>query len=331
MTLLIGMPTLSASMENGTVTKWRVAVGESILAGQIIAEIETDKAVLEYESPESGTVLRLLAEAGGGAIAVGAPILELAVAEDGPVTMPTQSPAREPAANAAPASDQAPAPATPVAKFSQMRRLIAERVAEAKSTIPHFYVAREMRMDAAMAAITRLRHAATTAPISINTLILSALAKSLQQHPELNVVFAGDGTLALPSIDIGIAIATSEGVFLPVVRQAATRTLADIQSEMTRLRTAAERRSLQEHEFTQTAMSLSNLGMHGVDSFAAIISRPQVMMLATGRVAQRPVVVDGVVSPGFTMHCVLSCDHRVIDGVQAARFLATFQDSLNSS
>jgi len=178
-----------------------------------------------------------------------------------------------------------------------MRRLIAERVAEAKSTIPHFYVAREMRMDAAMAAITRLRHAATTAPISINTLILSALAKSLQQHPELNVVFAGDGTLALPSIDIGIAIATSEGVFLPVVRQAATRTLADIQSEMTRLRTAAERRSLQEHEFTQTAMSLSNLGMHGVDSFAAIISRPQVMMLATGRVAQRPVVVDGVVSP----------------------------------
>lgn len=325
MTLLIGMPTLSASMESGTVTKWRVAVGENILAGQIIAEIETDKAVLEYESPESGTVLRLLAESGGEAVAVGAPILELKAA-DGPVAVPAQ-----PAADAAPASGPAAAPATPVARFSQLRRLIADRVAEAKSTIPHFYVAREMRMDAAMAAITRLRQAATAESISINTLILSALARSLQQHPELNVVFAGDGTQALASIDIGIAVATSEGVFLPVMRQAATRTLADIQSEMVRLRTAAERRSLQEHEFTRTAMSLSNLGMHGVDSFAAIISPPQVMMLATGRVAQRPVVLDGVVSTGFTMHCVLSCDHRVIDGVQAARFLATFQDSLNGS
>lgn len=331
MSLFIGMPTLSGSMESGTVTKWRIAVGENILAGQIIAEIETDKAVMEYESPESGTVLRLLAGPGGEAVAVGAPILELTVAEDGAVTLPTQPSAGEPGANAAPASDQAHAPATPVAKFSQLRRLIADRVAEAKSTIPHFYIAREMRMDAALAAITRLRLAGGAESISINTLILSALAGSLQQHPELNVVFAGDGTLALSSIDIGIAIATSEGVFLPVIRQAATRTKADIQSEMARLRTAAERRSLQEHEFTQTAMSLSNLGMHGVDSFAAIISPPQVMMLATGRVAQRPVVVDGAIAAGFTMHCVLSCDHRVIDGVQAARFLATFQDSLNGS
>jgi pyruvate dehydrogenase E2 component (dihydrolipoamide acetyltransferase) len=330
-TLVIGMPTLSASMETGTVIKWRVTLGENILAGQIIAEIETDKAVMEYESPESGTVLRLLAQAGGAAVAVGAPILELTQATDGTEAMPAQPQATEPVANVAPASDQPPALATPVAKFSQLRRLIAQRVAEAKSTIPHFYVAREMRMDAAMAAITRLRRAGTAEPISINTLILSALARSLQQHPELNVSYAGDGTQALSSVDIGIAIATSEGVFLPVVRQAATRTLADMQSEMARLRTAAERRSLQEHEYSYAAMSLSNLGMHGVDSFAAIISPPQVMMLATGRVAQRPVVVDGAVSPGFTMHCVLSCDHRVIDGVQAARLLATFQDSLNGS
>jgi len=318
-------------MENGTVTKWRVAVGESILAGQIIAEIETDKAVLEYESPESGTVLRLLAEAGGAAVAVGAPILELTEAQGGPEAKSAQPPVIEPAANEVPARDPAAPPATSVAKFSQLRRLIAARVAEAKSTIPHFYLAREMRMDAAMAAITRLRQAGTAASVSINTLIFSALARSLQQHPELNVVFAGDGTQALASIDIGIAVATSEGVFLPVIRQAAARTLADIQAEMARLRTAAERRTLQEHEFTHTAMSLSNLGMHGVDSFAAIISPPQIMMLATGRVAQRPVVVDGIVSTGFTMHCVLSCDHRVIDGVQAARLLATFQDSLNGS
>jgi pyruvate dehydrogenase E2 component (dihydrolipoamide acetyltransferase) len=322
-TLLIGMPTLSGSMESGTVTKWRVAVGDSILTGQIIAEIETDKAVMEYESPESGTVLRLLAQAGGEAVTVGAPILELTQAADGSAAMAAQPQATTPAATAEPAA--------PIAKFSQLRRLIAERVAEAKSTIPHFYVAREMRMDAAMAAITRLRRAGTTDSISINTLILSALARSLQQHPELNVLYAGDGTQALSSIDIGIAIATSVGVFLPVLRQAATRTLGDIQSEMARLRAAAERRSLQEHQFTHAAMSLSNLGMHGVDSFAAIISPPQVMMLATGRVAQRPVVVDGAVSAGFTMHCVLSCDHRVIDGVQAARLLATFQDSLNGS
>lgn len=317
MTVLIGMPTLSASMDSGTVTKWRIAVGEHISAGQIIAEIETDKAVLEYESPESGTVLRLLAEAGGGSVAVGAPILELTDAADSTVATPARTSAQDP-----PASAPAAPATTPVAKFSQVRRLIAERVAEAKSTIPHFYVAREMRMDAAMAASKRQS-------ISINTLIIRALANTLRLHPELNVVFAGDGTVALPSIDIGVAIATPEGVFLPVIRQAATRTVADIQSEVARLRVAAERRSLQEHEFTHTAMSLSNLGMHGVDAFAAIISPPQIMMLATGRVAQRPVVVDDAISIGFTMHCVLSCDHRVVDGVQAARFLTTLQNSLD--
>jgi pyruvate dehydrogenase E2 component (dihydrolipoamide acetyltransferase) len=322
-TTLVGMPTLSASMDSGAVTKWRIAVGERIRAGQIIAEIETDKAVLEYESPESGTVLRLLVEAGGGTVAVGAPILELARAEDSPVAMPSQPPAKAP-----PASDPA-APPAQIARFSAVRRLIAERVAEAKGTIPHFYVAQEMRMDAAMAAITRLRREGTAEAISINTLILSALADTLRLHPELNVVFAGDGTLALPSIDIGVAIATSDGVFLPVIRHAETRSLTDIESEVARLRVAAERRSLQEHEFTQTAMSLSNLGMYGVDAFAAIISPPQVMMLAAGRVAHRPLVVDGAISIGFTMQCVLSCDHRVVDGVQAARFLATLQTSLN--
>jgi pyruvate dehydrogenase E2 component (dihydrolipoamide acetyltransferase) len=98
---------------------------------------------------------------------------------------------------------------------------------------------------------------------------------------------------------------------------------------MARLRVAAGRRSLQEHEFAQTAMSLSNLGMYGVDAFAAIINPPQVMMLAAGCVAYRPLVVDGALSIGFTMQCVLSCDHRVVDGVQAARFLATLQSSLN--
>ena len=316
------MPTLSSSMESGAVTKWRIAVGDRISAGQIIAEIETDKAVLEYESPESGTVLRLLVEAGGGSVAVGAPILELGQAGDSPAATPAAAPVKAP-----PAGDPAVAPVQ-VARFSAVRRLIAERVSEAKATIPHFYVAREMRMDAAMAAITRLRQGPAAA-ISINTVILSALADTLRLHPELNVVYAGDGTQALPSIDIGVAIATPEGVFLPVIRHAATRSLTDIESEVARLRVAAERRSLQEHEFTQAAMSLSNLGMYDVDAFAAIISPPQVMMLATGRVAHRPLVIDGAISTGFTMQCVLSCDHRVVDGVQAARFLATLQSSLN--
>jgi pyruvate dehydrogenase E2 component (dihydrolipoamide acetyltransferase) len=319
------MPTLSATMDSGTVTRWRIAVGERVRAGQIIAEIETDKAVLEYESPESGTVLRLLAEAGGGPMAVGAPILELTAAEDDTVAVAVPSQA---AAKAPPAGDSA-VPSAQVTRFSSVRRLIAQRVVEAKRTIPHFYVAHEMRMDAAMAAIARLRREDTAKAISINTLIVSALGNTLRLHPELNVEFAGDGTRALSSIDIGVAIATAEGVFLPVIRNAATRPLTDIESEVARLRVAAERRGLQEHEFTHAAMSLSNLGMHGVDAFAAIISPPQIMMLAAGQVAQRPVVAAGAISIGFTMHCVLSCDHRVVDGVQAARFLATLQDLLN--
>ncbi len=310
-------------MDSGTVATWRIAVGDHVRAGQIIAEIETDKAVLEYESPESGTVLRLLAQAGGEPVAVGAPILELTTGEDGPVAVTSQ-----PVAKAPPAGDSM-APALQLTRFSGVRRVIAERVAEAKRTIPHFYVAHEMRVDAAMAAIARLRAEGSAKSMSINTLMISALGNALRLHPELNVISAEDGTLALASIDIGIAIATAEGVFLPVIRNAATRPLTDIESEVARLRGAAERRSLQEHEFTHAAMSLSNLGMHGVDSFAAIISPPQIMMLAVGRVAQRPVIAAGALSIGYTMHCVLSCDHRIVDGVQAARFLATLQDSLN--
>jgi pyruvate dehydrogenase E2 component (dihydrolipoamide acetyltransferase) len=312
---VVVMPKLSGSMESGVVTKWRVAVGDRIVAGQIIADIETDKSVLEYESPESGAVMRLIAEEGAAALPVGAPMLELSLAEEDSA-----------------ASLGAPAPPTqaaPLAGFSSVRRAIASKVSESNRTVPHFYASFEMRMDVAMHELATLRAATQPERASINALILRAVAHTLRALPELNVVYAENGTIALPAIDIGVAIATQQGVFLPVLRGADAKSLTQIDAEVARLRAAAERRSLQDQDFAGTALSVSNLGMYGLDSFVAIISPPQIMMLAVGRVAQRPIVVDGALAIGSTMQCVLSCDHRVVDGVQAALFLSTLQRSLS--
>ena len=316
---LVAMPLLSATMETGAVAKWRVAVGDMVNEGQLIADIETDKSVLEYESPHSGRVARLLVAEGVSEIPVGAPILELASSS-------------APSADAARAAPQvafaAAAPAQPapgaLRPFSSVRRAIASKVSESKRTIPHFYAAAEFSMDEVMAALHGLR-AAGGAQLSVNDFVIRAVAVALRSHPNLNVTASEEGTLALTSFDVGVAIGTAEGVFMPVVRGADTKSLAEIAREVARLRAAAEQRSLGGADFSGASVSVSNLGMFGVDSFAAIISPPQVMILAIGRVAQRPIVRDGALAVGYTMKCVLSCDHRVVDGVQAASFLKTLR------
>jgi pyruvate dehydrogenase E2 component (dihydrolipoamide acetyltransferase) len=319
MNRFVPMPTLSASMESGVVTKWRVAVGDQIAEGQIIAEIETDKSVLEYESPDSGRVARLIAQERTQAVPVGQPILELASeqqTESGPVVGQGDFQGDHRGGDFLP--------------FSPIRRAIADKVSESKRSVPHFYASLELRMDFALKALSEMAVVGSEPKPSINSLILRAVALALRSEPALNVQYAGNGVVALKSIDIGVIIATSEGIFAPVLRSVDTKTLAQIGEEVALLRSSAERRGLVEHDYADAAVSVSNLGMYGIDSFAAIVNPPQVMVLAVGKVAPRAVVEQGVVLAANTMQCILSCDHRVIDGAAAARFLAKLQSSLSN-
>jgi pyruvate dehydrogenase E2 component (dihydrolipoamide acetyltransferase) len=316
--LIVPMPTLSGSMEHGTVLAWRVAAGDIVAVGQVIAEIETDKSVMEYESPEAGRVLGLLAIAGGERVRVGEPILELSPEDTGHNAAAAVVPALR-AATAAPSID---APA--LRPLSAVRSAIASRVSEAKRTIPHFYVSRELHMDALAQERSGRKERGQPVP-SVTALFVKAAALALRAHPALNVQYRDEGLLPLASIDIGLAIATDEGVFIPVLRTVDVQSAAQIDSEVTRLRTAAQRRSLVPGDFAGGAISVSNLGTHGVDSFAGIINPPQVMLLATGTLAPRAVVVEGKVAVAYTMQCVVSCDHRALDGVHVAQFLTTLQ------
>jgi len=306
-------------MESGVVAKWRVAVGDEIAEGQIIAEIETDKSVMEYESPDSGRVARLIAQERTQAVPVGQPILEL--------TSEQQAQPKLAVDHGDVLGDDRGGNFLP---FSTIRRAIADKVSDAKRTVPHFYASLELRMDFALQALSSMAMVGNESRPSINSLIIRAVALALRSEPALNVQYAGAGVVALKSIDIGVVIATGDGIFAPVLRSADTKNLVQIGKEVAMMRSSAERRALVEHDYANTAISVSNLGMYGIDSFAAIVNPPQVMVLAVGKVAQRAVVEHGVVLAANTMQCVLSCDHRVIDGAAAARFLATLQSSLSN-
>lgn len=331
MNRFVPMPTLSSSMESGIVAKWRVAVGDAVAEGQVIAEIETDKSVLEYESPDSGYVVRLMAQERAEAVPVGQPILELAAAQQ-PISEVTAGGAEVPSVASHTGHEAAGALRLEAAylPFSPVRRAIADKVSEAKRNVPHFYASIELRMDVAMRALSEVGVAGKTPKPSINTLVIRAVALALRSEPALNVQYAGDGVIALKSIDIGVVIATAEGIFAPVLRSVDTRNLDQIGEQVALLRAAAERRSLTEQDCAHAAISVSNLGMYGVDSFSAIVNPPQVMVLAVGQLAQRAVVERGVVLAAHTMPCVLSCDHRVIDGAAAGRFLSRLQSSMSA-
>jgi len=404
------MPALSPTMTEGTLARWLKNEGDLVRAGDIIAEIETDKATMEVEAVDEGVLGKILVPGGtagvkvneviavlvekgevfsGAAAApavavVAAPAAAPAVAAaaapaaahgerafasplarrmaqqagldvakiagSGPqgrvvkadieaaMNRPAAAPA--PVAAAAPVAAPAPRPvaaaaAAPLAGTtavpnSSMRKIIAKRLAESKATIPHFYVAMDIELDALLDLRAKLNgRAPKDGPgaykLSVNDLIIKAAAVTLRRVPGVAASWTEDAILRFNEIDISVAVAIPDGLITPIVRNADIKGLAAISNEMKDLGARAKAGKLKPEEFQGGGFSISNMGMYGVSHFAAIINPPQAGILAVGAGTQRAVVKGGALAIATVMTCQLSVDHRVIDGSLAAEWMAAFK------
>lgn len=419
------MPALSPTMEEGTLSRWLVKEGDKVTSGTVIAEIETDKATMEFEAVDEGTVARLVVAEGTQGVKVN-DLIAVLVEEgeslgelEAPRTetfakstsaAPTHSASREVAASppqgtvggdrrifASPlarrialergldlrsidgtgpggrivrtdveaarpkevaaggastvtkaATPSPPAPTTSQAeaikkvyrnrpyeevRLDGMRSTIATRLAEAKQTIPHFYLRREVRLDRLLSFRSKLNMelAARNVKLSVNDFVIKACACALQQVPECNVAWAGDRILRFSRSDVAVAVAVEGGLFTPVIRDADLKSITALSAEMKELADRAKTRRLAPHEYQGGSFAISNLGMMGVESFDAVINPPQASILAVGAGVKRPVVAEsGEIVVETVMSLTLSVDHRAIDGALGATFLAAVKDSLEN-
>ncbi|MEY4053494.1 MAG: hypothetical protein RL034_412 [Bacteroidota bacterium] len=405
------MPRLSDTMTEGVIAGWQKNVGDTVKKGEVLADIETDKATMELESYKDGILLYQGAKAGekilvndllciigaadtnvdaivaavkNGATAAAAPAASAPAASPAPTTAPAAaaptvqavvnegrifaSPlARKmaeergidlkyvkgtgdngritkfdidgyvPAAASATQAVSAAAPAVQTAAsgvvsfedqpVSQMRKTIARRLSESLFTAPHFYITMTIDMDAAVAARAKINEVAPV-KISFNDMVVKATALSLKQHPKINSSWLGDSIRTNHHVNIGIAVAVDEGLLVPVVRFADTKTLSEIGVAVKGFAQKAKDKKLQPADWEGSTFTISNLGMFGVDEFTAIINPPDACILAVGGIAQVPVVKNGQVVPGNVMKVTLSCDHRVVDGAAGAAFLQTLKSLL---
>ncbi|WP_290706885.1 dihydrolipoamide acetyltransferase family protein [Flavihumibacter sp. CACIAM 22H1] len=244
-------------------------------------------------------------------------------------TAAKETPAATPAATTAPsvvnnAAGQVSYEDRPV---SQMRKVIARRLAESKFTAPHFYLTMSIDMDKAVASRAQLNELAPV-KISFNDMVLKAVAVALKQHPVVNSSWLGDTIRTNYHVNIGVAVAVDEGLLVPVVRNADTKGLAQIAAEVKEYAGKAKAKKLQPSDWEGSTFTISNLGMFGIDEFTAIINPPDSCILAIGAIQQVPVVKNGAVVPGNIMKVTLSCDHRVVDGASGAAFLQTVKGLL---
>ena len=392
--LAITIPKWGIEMERGTISEWRVAVGESVAKGDALVDIETDKIVNSFEATEPGMLVRIIAQEGDelkvgtliGVMATG-PVTDAEV--DAFIAAAAARSAPAPAAPAAAAARAAPeaaavtaaaaAPAvtgantriTPalrrkaerlgidvrtipatglysrilrddieraaaqragsgaIRNLSGAQKVIAERMVMAKQTIPHFHLHRDCPMDAALARLAQLREGGQ-AGITVNHLLLQAVARALGKHPSLNLNVRGGSVETLNSVDVALAVDTGETLLTPVIRDIGEATLAQIAEAAGAAVQRCKAGKLSASDLQGGAITVSNLGMLGVTSFTAIINPPQVMILAVGAVQERVVLRGGAVAAERFCALTLACDHRVINGAAGARFLADICAALES-
>jgi pyruvate dehydrogenase E2 component (dihydrolipoamide acetyltransferase) len=383
------MPALSPTMEEGTLAKWLVKEGDTVQSGDLLAEIETDKATMEFEAVDEGVIGKLLVAEGTEGVSVNTPIAVLledgesaddAAAKSAPKAedaKPEQPKAVEPLTEkpkatsgpaptdasadvkgsgphgrivksdvegltAAPKAQATAAPAiaksadsdTVKAMYADrefeevslngMRKTIAQRLTEAKQSIPHFYLRRDIKIDRLLSLRSELNAGLEKSGVklSVNDFVIKACAKALQDVPNSNAVWAGDRILKLKPSDVAVAVAVEDGLFTPVIRDSDRKTLSEISSEMKELAGKARDKKLAPHEYQGGSFAISNLGMFGVDNFDAVINPPHGSILAVGAGKKRPVVADdGGTAAATVMSVTLSVDHRVIDGALGAEFL----------
>jgi pyruvate dehydrogenase E2 component (dihydrolipoamide acetyltransferase) len=423
MSIAIKMPALSPTMEEGTLAKWLVKVGDKVSAGDIMAEIETDKATMEFEAVDEGTIADISVPEGSEGVKVGTVIAMLAEEGEDPASVkparggeapapvptpaPTPVPTSAPPPAAAPTPTPAPAPAAaPVAtmakadagsrviasplakriaaekgidlasiqgsgprgrivkadlegakpgaaaaaavaapaatatatpefgapyeavKLNNVRKTIARRLTEAKQTVPHYYLTMDVRLDALLKLRGELNAAleGDGVKLSVNDLLIKALAKALLRVPQTNVSFAGEELRRYSRADISVAVAAPSGLITPIIVDAGTKSLSQISTEMKALVDKAKEGRLQPHEYQGGTASLSNLGMFGIKQFDAVINPPQGMILAVGAGEKRPYVVDDALSVATVMSATGSFDHRAIDGADGAQLMQAFKE-----
>lgn len=292
----------------------------SPLAARMAAEAGVDLTSLKGSGPQGRIVKRDIEAAIAGA---GAP--HVARAEAAERTAPGGVAA---AREGAPLDMARGGPEYEDVELSPMRRTIAKRLVQSKAPVPHFYLTIDVAMDRAWEAYRALRE--EKAPITINDVIVKAVAMALRRHPEINASFGGDHVRRYNRVHVGIAVAVEEGLITPVIRDADMKTLEEISGESKALAEEARARRLQPHQYTGATFSVSNLGMMGIEEFAAVINPPEAGILAVGAVRQVPVVVNGTVTSGYRMKATLSIDHRVADGATGARFLQTLKRILEN-
>ena len=361
------MPALSPTMEDGTLARWCVGEGDRIAPGDVIAEIETDKATLEFEADRAGTLRRILVAEGSAGVAVNTPIAELHpdVARRDPVrarvavSPRARSVAKERGIDLGAVTGSGPggriiardleargvvgAPRDEAAAqrlwkrqasdvpIDQKRKAFVALMAQANQEVPQFCLRREVLADRLLA--TRDAFNKDTGPegprLSITDFILRACALALQQVPEANAIWQGDRILRLSGSDLSIAIATEGGLVAPMIRDAETRSLQALSRELTALKTRARAGRLSLADLAGGSLAISNLGMHGVESFDAIVTPPHSAILAVGSVLRKPVVDDqNRIVPASTIQLSLSLDHRVTDGALGAALLSEISAGL---
>jgi len=416
MPIAIKMPALSPTMEEGTLTRWLVKVGDTVQSGDIMAEIETDKATMEFEAVDEGTITQIAVAEGTEGVKVGTVIALLAgegedtspdtsaapVETAAPAVKPADT-ASVPAAAPAPiAADSAPAPAqaasgsrviaSPLAKriaaqngvdlsaitgsgpngrivkadvegaqakpqaaapaaaapaapaapvtgqdfgiphevekLSGMRKTIARRLTESKQTIPHIYLTVDIRLDALLKLRAELNAALESqgVKLSVNDMLIKALAKSLVAVPSCNVQFAGDTLLKFSRADISVAVSIPGGLITPIVADAGNKAISAISTEMKDLASRAKEGKLAPSEYVGGTASLSNMGMFGIKQFEAVINPPQAMIMAIGAGEKRPYVVADALQIATIMSATGSFDHRAIDGSDGAQLMKVFKE-----
>jgi pyruvate dehydrogenase E2 component (dihydrolipoamide acetyltransferase) len=211
--------------------------------------------------------------------------------------------------------------------ITQMRKTIAKRLAESKFTAPHFYLTKEIRMEAVLDARKRMNEYSES-KISVNDLVVKAAALALKKHPNVNSSWLVDKIRINHHVHIGVAVAVEDGLLVPVVRFADSKSLSQIGTEVKDLAGKAKNKELQPKDWEGNTFTISNLGMFGIDEFTAIVNPPDACILAIGGSKETVIVENGEMKPGHVMKVTLSCDHRVVDGVTGAKFLKTFQELL---
>ena len=336
MATLIRMPEVLAGSEDAAIQTWLVSLGQAISVGVPLAEVETEKAIVEYAAETEGTVLRLLV-AEGEAVAVGTPIAIVGaegeniddVLGDSPATAPAFGDAAPAVVPSAAVAAAAPEPETAAASggvdipHTAMRRAIARRLTESKSTVPHFYLVADCRVDK-LVALRATVNSGGSVKVSLNDFVVKAAAAAFQDVPEANATWGENAIRRHDSVDMSIAVGIDGGLVTLILRSVQTLSLSEVSRSIGDLAERARTGKLRQHELEGGSFAISNLGMYGVTEFSAIINSPQSAILAVGVARQLPVVVDGAIEVGTVMTVTLSADHRVLDGVLAAQWLAAF-------